>query len=231
MKYSWKVDDFDSKVFGIKVVKINDLDPKQINNLVGDLVKNKVKYATIRVQSNNPGLVHRLESKGFILVDGLISLDLDLDRVELTTDSSIRDAKNSDVTQLKKLTTDLYSGTRITNDPLIHARASEYYIKWIENSVKGEVADSVLVWEEQGEILGYVTLQKEGQIPLIGVSEKARGKGIAASLLHAAFAKFKKWKVKKISIDTQMGNIPALRAYQGAGFKIVDSYLTFRWAF
>ena len=93
-----------------------------------------------------------------------------------------------------------------------------------------EYADSVLVFEENGEILGYVTLQKSGQIPLIGVSPKAQGRGIARALLNAAFTKFKKWGIEKVSIDTQAGNIPALRAYQGVGFKIVDSHLTFRWA-
>jgi hypothetical protein len=40
----------------------------------------------------------------------------------------------------------------------------------------------------------------------------------------------KKWGAKKSEIETQMANIPAIRAYQSCGFKIVDSYLTFRWA-
>lgn len=232
MKYSWKVDDFDSGIFGFKAAKIVELGSKEVKNLIGDLIKNKVSYATVRVQSNDFPLIHALESAGFVLVDGLISLSFDLDSVKLKIESEIREAKDKDLQQLKKLTTNLYSGTRITNDPLTRARANNYYVKWIENSVKGEVADSVLIWKEGNEILGYVTLQKkgsEGQIPLIGVSAKARGKGIASSLLNAALAKFKKWGVKKVNIDTQIGNIPALRAYQGVGFKIVDSHLTFRW--
>ena len=141
----------------------------------------------------------------------------------------IREASKSDTSQLKKMTANLYSGTRITNDPKTRAFANNYYLRWVENSVNNIAADSVLVWDEDGEILGYITLQKKGQIPLIGVSGKAREKGIARSLLNAAFAKFKKWGVKTVNIDTQMGNIPALRVYQGVGFKIVDSYLTFRW--
>lgn len=240
MKYSLKVDDFDSSVFGFKVARIVELGPKEVKNLVGDLIKNKVSYAIIRVQSNDFPLIHVLESAGFILVDGLINLSIDISSQEFTTAPEIRGAKESDLQQLKKLTSNLYSNTRITNDPKTSAYADKYYAKWVENSVKGEAADSILVWDERGEILGYVILQKkgcrpgeasgpEGQVPLIGVSEKARGKGIARSLLNGAFAKFKKWGVEKVNIDTQMSNIPALRAYQGVGFKIIDSHLTFSW--
>lgn len=230
MHNSWKIDDFDSSVFGFKVAKIVDLDSKNVESLIRDLIKNKVAYATYRVQANNFPLIHALEESGFVLVDGLISLSLDLDSIKPEIESAIREAKKSDLANLKKLTTNLYSGTRITNDPKTKSFANRYYTSWIENSVNGEAEDSVLVWDEQGQILGYVTLQKKGQIPLIGVSEKARGKGIARSLLNASFARFRKWGVDTVNIDTQMGNIPALRAYQGVGFKIVDSHLTFRWA-
>ena len=259
MKHFWKVDDFDWGIFGFRVAKITEIDSSgtakalsgRIETLKKELVKNKVAYATHRVLANNFPMIHALEQAGFILIDGLISLSLDLSSMEPKKKGFkanqpgglIREAKKSDLSELKEITTNLYSNTRITNDPLTRGRANEYYKKWIENSVNGSAADAVLVWEADDEILGYVTLQKkvlegtarrgsapEGQIPLIGVSEQARGKGIGSKLLNAAFAKFKKWGVKKVNIDTQMGNIPALRAYQGVGFKISDSHLTFRWA-
>lgn len=252
MRYSWKIDDFDSKVFGFNATKITYLDSKNIKNLIRDLNKNKISYATIRVKANDFQLIHSLEQSGFILVDGLISLSIDVSSLKFKVSREVRDAKISDLLQLKRLTTSLYSNTRITNDPKTKAFANKYYTSWVENSVNGEAADSVLVWapprrgsapegRKGGEILGYVTLQKkgrrpggasgpEGQVPLIGVSEKARGKGIGRSLLHASFARFKKWGVDNVNIDTQMSNIPALRAYQRVDFKIVGSYLTFRWA-
>lgn len=258
MNYAWKIDDFDSGVFGFKTAKITSFDLEHVKGLIQDLTKNKISYATIRVRANDFKLIHSLEHSGFILVDGLISLSIDLGSIRpgrkgleasqpgglQNKESAIREAKRSDLAKLKTITTNLYSGTRITNDPLTRSHANEYYKEWVENSVKGEAADSVLVWAppkrgsapagiKNGEILGYVTLKKkgeEGQIPLIGVSKKARGKGIARSLLNGSFAKFKKWGIKTVNIDTQMGNIAALRAYHGVGFKIVDSHLTFRWA-
>lgn len=232
MKYSWKLDDFDSEIFGFRVAKIEILDSESVKDLIEDLITNKVKYATYRVQSNNFPTIHALEKSGFILVDGLISLSIDISNIEKgeTTDR-IREADRNDSSKLRNLTSGLYLISRAFNDPLIPKnKANEFYVRWIENSILGKAADSVLVWEEIGEILGYITLQKKGQIPLLGVSKEARGKGIARKLINASFNKFKEWKVENIIIETQMGNIPALRVYSACGFKIIDSFLTLRWA-
>lgn len=232
MKYSWKLDDFDSEVFGFRVAKIEALDVENVKSLIKDLITNKFKYATYRAQSNNFSIIHALEKSGFILVDGLISLSIDISNIEKREAiSEIREADRNDLRELENLTSGLYLVTRTFNDPLIPKnKANEFFIKWINNSVLGKAADSVLIWEEYGKILGYITLQKKGQIPLLGVSRQARGKGIAKKLISASFDKFKEWKVKNIIIETQMSNISALRVYSACGFKIIDSFLTLRWA-
>lgn len=232
MKYSWKKESFDSEVFGFRVAKIEIVDSKNVKGLIENLIANKVKYATYRVQSNNFSTIHALEKSGFILVDGLISLRIDIsNRKKRKTTWRIREADKNDSLKLKNLTFGLYSTSRVFNDSLISKKkANEFYVRWIENSILGKAADSVLIWEEDGKILGYITLQKKGQIPLLGVSSKARGKGIAKRLINACFNKFKEWKVENIIVETQMDNIPALRVYSACGFKIIDSFLTLRWA-
>lgn len=232
MKYSWKLDDFDSEVFGFRVARVETINSENVKDLIKDLIANKIKYATYRTQSNNFSTIHTLEKSGFILVDGLISLSIDISNIEKgETTSKIREADENDSPKLRNLTSGLYSISRIFNDSLISKnKANEFYVKWIENSILGKAADSVLIWEENRKILGYITLQKKGQIPLVGVSEEARGKGIAKKLINASFNKFKEWKVENIIIETQMNNIPALRVYSACGFKIIDSFLTLRWA-
>lgn len=232
MKYSWKLDDFDSEVFGFRVAKIKTFDSKNVKDLIEDLIKDKVEYATYRVQSNNFSTIHSLEKSGFILVDGLISLSIHISNIEKEeTADRIREADKNDLEKLRNLTSGLYSTSRIFNDNLISKnKANEFYVRWIENSILGKAADSVLVWEEDGKIVGCITLQKKGQIPLLGVSKEYRGKGIARNLIMASFNKFKQWKVENVVIETQMGNIPALRVYSACGFKIIDSFLTLRWA-
>lgn len=232
MKYSWQLDNFDSEVFGFKVAKVTNLDPEGVRGLIKDLIKNKIKYATHRIQSNNFPVIHALERSDFILVDGLISFNLDTSLVKVEDIANeIREANKNDLNKLKNLTSGLYSLNRIFNDPLISKNnANEFYMRWVKNSLLGKAADLVLVWEEEKKILGYITLQKKGQIPLLGVSPEARGKGIAKKLVMSSLNKFKEWGVEIVTVETQAGNISALRVYQDCGFKIINSFLTLRWA-
>ncbi len=233
MKFLWNLDHFDSKIFGFKVAKITQIESQDyIADLINELSKNKIKYATYRVASNSFSIIRELQNHGFVLVDGLISLTTNPFELKIGSPASeIREATKKDLTSLRKTTSGLYLLSRIYNDPLISRdKADEFFVKWVENSISGEAADLVLVWEDKGEILGYVTLQKKGQIPLIGVSKEARGRGIAKKLIEAVLYKFKEWMVKEVIIETQMSNIPALRVDQDCGFKVVNSYLTFRWA-
>lgn len=230
MDYKWKIDNFDSEVFGFKVAKIENIKSlRHIVGLIDSLKKKKIDYATIRIGSNNFSLAHSLEKNGFILVDGLISLSLDLTKTDAEKIKEIRICREKDLEQMKKITKGLFSSTRITNDPITSKKADNYYYKWIENSIKRS-SDSVLIWEEKNEILGFIIVTKKGRIPLVGVIEKARGKGIGKKLLKASFNVFKSWGIEEVFIDTQMGNIAALRTYQRIGFKTVNSFLTFRWS-
>lgn len=233
MNYSWELDNFDTKVFGFRVAKIKHIESKEyVEELIADLVKNKIRYATYRASSNNIPVIQELQRNNFILVDGLISLATNPFELNIEPPvGQIREAKYSDFPSLKKMTEGLYLLSRIYNDTLIsRTKADEFFIKWIENSISGDAADSVLVWEEVEKLLGYITLQKKGQIPLVGVSQEARGRGIAKKLVEASLYKFKEWGVKEVIIETQMSNIPALRLDQDCGFKAVKSYITFRWA-
>lgn len=231
-KYSWQLDNFDSEVFGFKTAKIIDVEIGGIKGLIKDFVKNKIKYATYRIQCNDFPIIHALEKSGFILIDGLISLDINVSNVEMRKPANeIREAKENDINELKKLTSGLYWPSRVFNDPLIpENKAKEFYMKWVENSLLGQADDLVLVWQEEKEIRGYITLQKKGKIPLIGVSSVYRGRGIGKKLIETSLNKFKEWRTGTIKVETQTGNIPALRFYQNCGFKIVNSFLTLRWA-
>jgi len=233
MNYSWRLDDFDTKVFGFKVAKITHIESEEyIEELVNELRENKIRYATYRVLANNIPIIQKLQINNFILVDGLISLGTNPFELKIEPPTPyIREAKKDDLPNLKKMTQGLYLLSRIYNDTLIsRAKADEFFTKWVENSILGNAADLVLVWEEKKEILGYITLQKKGQIPLIGVSKQAQGRGIGKKLIEASLYKFKEWDIKEVIIETQVSNIPALRLDQDCGFKAVGSYLTFRWA-
>lgn len=237
MNYSFAEDSFDSKIFGFKVAKISSIDDsgspqdleENVNELLSDLKKNEFVYATYRIEANKFPLIHALEVKGFMLVDGLISLELKTSDAAEEDSIEIREAKDGDKKSLEELASSSFFLNRVFNDPFIPKdKARDFYKTWLDNSLSGEAADLVLVYGKE-EIEGFTTLQKKGHIPLTAVSEKSRGKGIAKKLTKATFPYFKKWGASEILIETQMGNVPALRAYQSCGFKIINSHLTFRW--
>lgn len=237
MNDSWQLSPFDTDIFGWKVAKINKIDtcdPQgNIRKILDEFSKKDIQYATYRLQASRFSVIHALERAGFILVDGLIALEYIIENREEVSEAvkNIREATIDDLDQLKKIAGIAFSLNRFYNDKLIpRKKADEIYIRWIINSVNKIAADNVFVWEEKSEILGFITLQKSGHIPLIAVSKHARGQGISKKLIEVAISECKKFSIAKIAIETQITNIPALRAYISSGFKVTDSFLTYRWA-
>ena len=238
MNYSWKLSKFDTKILGYKVAKIVNIDAsgdnisilQNIHELNKNLKENNIKYATYRVNANNYPVIHALEKSGYILVDGLITLETITNLGKHSTDSHIRIATKDDLTSLLEIAGEVFNVSRYYHDPVIpKGKADNIYKEWVKNTLLGKFGDMILVWEEKKKVFGLITLDKKGQISLVGVPKKARGKGIGRKLTEAALNLFREWGLKKVIIETQMTNIPALKLYQSCGFKIADSYLTFRW--
>jgi dTDP-4-amino-4,6-dideoxy-D-galactose acyltransferase len=240
LPYIWKLDTFDSQVLGFSVARItsdglkhgwNKIE-KLIPLLIDDLKVNNVRYAVWRIPADDFLLIQALEKNGFLLIDGLMTLEASLGTSNFQQNEHVAVATPDDSIQLIALSKDIFNCvSRYYHDPLIPKHtADNVFGQWMENSIKGEVADLVLTWKVGTEVLGLVTLQKKGQISLLGVSAKARGKGVGKGLLTAAMHVFADWGLDKVVIETQISNIPALYLYQSSGFKIIESNLTFRLA-
>lgn len=229
-KYSWVVDAFDSEILGFSCAKIQHIDKDSVPHLIDNLIQEKISYATIRIPSNDYSLINELERNGFYMVDIFIEMECMLTSENTSQRPIIRKASMSDLQDLQKISGESFTSTRYFNDPFISiVSAKKIYKKWIENSLNKSVADLVLVWEENEAICGFITLQKNGHIPLIAVDRKFRGRGIGKKLIFESFKKFNDWNITKLKIETQLQNIPAIRSYQACGFKITDSYITLAW--
>lgn len=238
MNYSWKLSKFDTEILGYKVAKITNIganvDSSTLNQNIHDLNENLksngIHYATYRVNANNYPVIHSLEKGGYLLVDGLITLETTINPAEQETNNHVRTATKNDLEKLLEIAGEVFNVTRYYHDPVIpKEKANIIYKEWVKNTMHGKFGDMILVWEEKNKVIGLITLDKKGQIPLVGLSKDARGKGIGRELVESALNKFGDWGIKKIIVETQMTNIPALKVYQSCGFKIADSYLTFRW--
>jgi ribosomal protein S18 acetylase RimI-like enzyme len=234
MNYSWNLLEFDTALFGYNIAKITSLtDGSGISLLLDELKQQHIQYASCRISTDKALLIESLQKHSFRLVDGLVAMEINLSNSEPLLDSiHCRKAVIKDRDSLFAIASESFVNNRFYQDTFFADKKDKIkslYGKWADNSLKGEAADAVFVYETDGVILGFITLQDSGHIPLLAVSENARGRGIAKSLVQQALEYFKEKRLRKVAIETVIMNVPALRSYQTMGFKIVQTYFTFAW--
>lgn len=97
------------------------------------------------------------------------------------------------------------------------------YKTWILDSLNGCIATDVLVYKQEGSILGFLTFKETDNlvtVGLISVDYQKRGKGIGMKLMNSLFSRIPKGK--RIEVATQNVNTNACHFYEKCGF-IEDS--------
>ena len=110
--------------------------------------------------------------------------------------------------------------SRFKKDTFLAVHYEKLYLVWIQKSISGTLADKVLVYKNNNDILGFVTLKATSehvQIGLIAVHDKHWGKGVGTSLLQAVSFVYPN---KKIIVATQEENQGATALYEKNGFHI-----------
>ena len=125
--------------------------------------------------------------------------------------------------ELLELTLQSGHESRFNMDARLQPKFELLYKTWIEKSLSGEMADSVLVYEEENTIKGFVTLKKEsalGQIGLIAVAPQLHGKGIGKALMASSDNWYKSQQINTARVVTQKNNTAACKLYEKAGYTI-----------
>jgi len=144
-----------------------------------------------------------------------------------------RQCAAGDVDALKAIARSSHYDSRFYADGQFdRARCDDLFAHWIERSCGGW-ADRVFVFDHDGRAAGYVTVHRHGdaaQIGLVGVHERARGRGAASALVAEA----RRWcdaeGLRPLTVVTQGGNAAALALYQAAGFDVTTVALWYhRW--
>ncbi|WP_119067948.1 GNAT family N-acetyltransferase [Aggregatilinea lenta] len=161
------------------------------------------------------------EDNGFRLMDLRTLLDRSL-RDELPApEPDIRPWKPDDLPILRKVARVSYRDSRFYFDERFpEAQCDALYETWIEKSCSG-YAEQVLVAEYQGAAAGYISCHIRdgvGDIGLVGVDERAQGRGLGRALVVASLDWFKSQGLERVTVVTQGRNIPAQRLYQRCGF-------------
>lgn len=137
---------------------------------------------------------------------------------------SISDYKGGKDDELNRLAIESGVYSRFRRDPRF--KNNEFvrlYSKWISDSIQMKIADKLLVFEEDDQLRGFVSIRyknESAEIGLIAVHGNSRGRGIAMALLNAAFFHSRQQDFPFIRIVTQQDNIPAMKLYLKAGFRL-----------
>lgn len=211
--------DWDSKFFGYEVGKLEIKDPSSFNpyNLPDLTCKFKLVYLFSKEKLN--------DNVNLVPVD--IKTVLTRQTEHYPEDFSfIRSYKGSVTEQLINLALQSGEYSRFNTDSAFkNGEFAKLYIEWIKNSVNHRLATDVFVYDEINEIQGFITLgfkNNSGDIGLIAVDSKCRGKGIGSMLVRYVINKAYSLGYKEIKVTTQFENKSALALYTRNGFKISD---------
>lgn len=95
------------------------------------------------------------------------------------------------------------------------------YERWMENSLRGEIATDVLAYRLDGKCVGVLTyLIKENvaEIGLVAVSEHCAGRGIGSRLMRSFLSRLPEGTT--VEVATQRRNAVACRYYEKNGFRV-----------
>ena len=180
---------------------------------------------------DQPRAAGAAEDAGFRLVDVRVELGRPSAGDE---SSSLRPAAAADAPVLRELARANHRITRFYADPRFpDERCDDLYETWISRSLEGW-ADAVLVADREGRPAGYVSLHRLewgwGSIGLIGVAPDAQGRGLGRALVEGAVAWSRERGLERVTVVTQGRNVPALRTFEGCGFRVDDLGLWFhKW--
>jgi len=96
-------------------------------------------------------------------------------------------------------------------------------LRHIDADVEGERAKGVFVWEEEGQVLGYITTRLDpesriGWIPNTAVLPQHQGRGLGRQLMEHALEYFRGQGMEAAKIETLAQNEVGSRFYPSAGF-------------
>lgn len=168
----------------------------------------------------------RLRSVGFRVVATTLTLAREaapLDPGPLR----VRFARPGDEDRVRAVARHGFAHDRFHADPLIGDEAAGRIKEaWAANFFTGKRGDWMVVSEREGRVEGFLQLLATQDatvvIDLVGVDGPSRGLGAARSMIAFA-ARSCRGAWSPLRVGTQRGNTPAMRLYEGLGFRLVSA--------
>ncbi len=218
---------WDSDFFGINIGRI-DIDKKgsiSINLLQKDIKDKKIMLLYCFVNPTNNTANTLLKSMGGKLVDQKVVLSKQILPSNKVGSEKIIDFSGKNIPEeLYNLSYESGYFSRFKIDSGFPNNSFErFYSIWLENSIKGIIADKVYVFKIKSAIKGFITVKKnksKGTIGLVAVDESERGNNIGTNLIKSCENYLVKEGIGKIDVATQNKNTNAINFYLRNGFRI-----------
>jgi dTDP-4-amino-4,6-dideoxy-D-galactose acyltransferase len=173
---------------------------------------------------------------GFQFVDVRVDLEMDGDLLPAKSgmDSEIRRVVREEVEHIQQIARKAHHDTRFFKDlNFDRLKCENLYARWVQRDFE---SGNVLGYfpKNREDAGGYVTLAMESpgcpRIGLIALEEALRGQGLGSQLLDAALRTAVEMHAESIRVATQGTNVPALKLYEKAGFRVRDVKIWFhKW--
>jgi GNAT superfamily N-acetyltransferase len=236
----------DEARFGIKTARAAVAAPHDIGDVLAFCRTQHVLLLIARCAAAALPTVQQMERQGFLLMDTLLYYARPLGSAplpEAAADNAahirpLRPDDPADVQQVQQAATEAfrgYAGHYHADSRLPPARCDEVYVSWAVRACQDPaVADTVLLAELDGQVVGFGVLQRadaeSGDGRLYGIVPAARGRGIYRALMQHSLQWCQAQGFSRMLYSTQLTNIAAQKVCVRLGFEVSHAYYTFhRW--
>lgn len=223
--------DWDSEFFGMRIGRAEVSSEKDAVALVGQRDALKGDYDLVYIFEDH-GLGFCLPKAK--LVDEKVVYTLqDTSQSEFNNDVMIWDARQSVTEDLLHLA--LVSGkySRFKLDNAFPKGSYErLYTRWIEQSVKLNMATEVFCYMHDDTPKGLITLDMKngrGTVGLVAIHEECQNQGIGSLMMRHVIHYALQCRCEKLSVATQLCNVPACKLYEKNGFVIESVTDVWHW--
>ena len=233
--------DIDQERFGIQIARAPHVAFETLQSILHFCHAHTVKLLIARCDSNDMRSIQAMESNGFFLTDTLLYYRCDISTAvkhHVAPNINIRPAGSGEAELIKNLAIEAfrsYVGHYHADPRLDRQKCDEAYASWAYRScMQKDLADQVLVAEQDGALKGFVVLKMhrpdEGQLVLNAVHPEAQGSGVYSALVSAT----KEWcfyqGAKHITTSTHLPNIAVQKVWTRHGFWLTHADCTFhKW--
>lgn len=237
-----KLSAIDEMRFGVRTAKAQPETLEDIQTIEQFCGQNQVDFVIARVPVAKLNVVRAMESLHYQLMDTLLYFSFDFTRIPIPDSGSSHQVRPVDraseaqsVRAIASASFHDYSGHYHADQRLDREACDEVYRSWAENSVLSpDVAHEVLVVDDCGVLLGFITLRIEtpdtGHIVLAAVAPEAQRKGVYQALLVHGMHWCRQQGATRVITSTQITNKASPKAWTRLGFDFDHAYYTFhKW--